>query len=96
MSGFRIWSTTDGRYVGDGHLDAAFLAAGPADKQPDDFDPETFQNADGTFPLSVNPVEPTEPEGDADEEAEPEKLESEAATEPEKPEPAATAKRGKK
>ncbi len=92
MSGFRIWSTADGRYVGDGHLDAAFLASGPADKAPDDFDPETFQSADGTYPLraavdaDVEPesdAEPTEPTGEAD--AEP--------TEPEKPEPAAASKR---
>ncbi|MBP6728120.1 MAG: hypothetical protein KA129_00740, partial [Microthrixaceae bacterium] len=69
MSGFRIWSTADGRYVGDGHLDAAFLASGPADKAPDDFDPETFQSADGTYPLRAAVEagdEPTEPTEEAD------------------------------
>ena len=36
--GVRIWRTVDGRYVGDGHLDAAFLAAGIDDPVPADFD----------------------------------------------------------
>lgn len=92
MSGFRIWSTADGRYVGDGHLDAAFLASGPADKAPDDFDPETFQSADGTYPLRAAVEAGDEPESDA-EPTEPEADDDAEPTEPEKPEPAAASKR---
>lgn len=39
----RIWRTADGRYVGDGHIDAEILAAGPADPAPDDFDLASFE-----------------------------------------------------
>ena len=41
--GVRIWRTVDGRYVGDGHLDAAFLAAGIDDPVPADFDEADFE-----------------------------------------------------
>ena len=40
----RIWTTsTPGRYVGDAHPDAVLLAAGIADKLPDDFDEAAFE-----------------------------------------------------
>ena len=42
----RIWATADGRYVGDGHLDARVLVAGPDDDAPADFDPATFEPGD--------------------------------------------------
>jgi hypothetical protein len=33
----RVWRTLDGRYVGEGHFDAAFLAAAVGDELPADF-----------------------------------------------------------
>lgn len=89
MIGFRIWATVDGRYVGDGHVDAALLVAGPADKRPADFDIEAFQNADGSFG-SPGAAANAKPEADA------EKAEPAADAEPEKAEPVPTAKRTRK
>jgi hypothetical protein len=34
--GIRVWRTSDGRHVPDGHADAAFLAYGTGDNVPDD------------------------------------------------------------
>lgn len=50
----RIWRTASGSYVGDGHEDAAILAAGPADPLPDDFDPDAFGS---TVPVVAEVVE---------------------------------------
>jgi hypothetical protein len=33
----RVWRTLDGRYVRDGHPDAAFLVSAEADERPADF-----------------------------------------------------------
>ena len=63
----RIWKTADGRYVADGHPEAAILAAGPADRLPDDFDPATFERIPGTSPTAAPEPEPdVEPEPDAE------------------------------
>ena len=52
----RIWATeTPGRYVGDGHADARFLAAGPGDAAPDDLDADLYE---------AGPVAEAEPEPD--------------------------------
>lgn len=32
----RVWRTVDGRHVGDGHLEAAFLVAAEGDEIPDE------------------------------------------------------------
>lgn len=54
----RIWRTASGGYVGDGHIDAELLVAGPADPLPADFDPETFEGG------TVLVVEDADPDTD--------------------------------
>jgi hypothetical protein len=80
----RIWRTASGGYVGDGHLDAEVLVAGPADPLPADFDPDLF--GAGIVP-AVEAVE-VEPEGDTpgitDEPTEPTEPAIEAPAEPAK------------
>lgn len=90
MSGYRIWKTSDGRYVGDCHPDAVELVAGPADRQPDDFDPATFEQADGVLGVpapvdldDVPAVEDESPDGGHELEQANEKVE--ASDSPEKP-----------
>ncbi len=50
----RVWRTADGRYVYDGHPDAAVLAAAEGDPLPHDFrapaDDDTDDTADDTEP----------------------------------------------
>lgn len=41
-TGHRIWKTADGRYVLDGHKDAAFLAYTPKDRVPEDVLKEVY------------------------------------------------------
>lgn len=62
----RVWRTADGRYVGDGHLDAEILAAGTGDPRPDDFDAKTFELG----PTPADWAEEVEPEAEAEAEAE--------------------------
>jgi hypothetical protein len=53
--GVRIWRTTDGRHVPDGHADAAYLAYGPGDDVPDHALPEQAQ------PKKAEPTEKAQP-----------------------------------
>lgn len=57
--GVRVWRTTDGRHVPDGHADAAFLAYGPSDDVPDhaipaDSQPDPVEVEEKAMPAAAN------------------------------------------
>ena len=96
----RVWKTADGRYVADGHPDAAVLAAGPADRLPDDFDPSTFEPAHGALPApqpdAVDDGDAAAPEPET-EAADDDPADADDATAQEEPETeAATSAKGKR
>ncbi len=55
----RVWRTADGRYVYDGHPDAAVLVAAEGDELPHDFRPPRSADADDA--AAAKPVDETEP-----------------------------------
>jgi hypothetical protein len=75
----RIWRTDDGRFVGDGHRDAAVLAAGPSDPVPAGYDPDTFEPGPSQPDAVIDEIDGDEKVGDS---ATAEKVEAKPAARP--------------
>jgi hypothetical protein len=56
-AGAKIWRTTDGRHVADGHPDAAQLAYAASDDCPDHIVREAYPPAPEPEPVVQEPVE---------------------------------------